>query len=147
MDLSGCLYLLPFAFHLFKMALIKLSAIERRRVSVFFTCLLLAIVAWIITVLSNPNPYTVKVVLEFRNTPQKRAFHSLQPDTVSVTINGDGWDMLFSKMSSGSAPIPVDLQTLENKSYVVLSSQLSQINSRRESGQQITKFNPDTLYF
>jgi YbbR domain-containing protein len=129
------------------MAIVKLSAIERRRVSVFFTCLLLAIVAWVITVLSNPNPYTIKAILEFRNTPQKRAFHSLQPDTVSITINGTGWDMLFSKVAPGNTLIPVDLQTLENKSYVVLSSQLNQINSKRESSQQIAKFNPDTLYF
>jgi YbbR domain-containing protein len=129
------------------MAIIKLSATERRRVSAFFTCLVLAVFAWIITVLSNPNPYIVKVVLDFRNTPQKRAFHSLQSDTVSAMVNGSGWDMLFSKMNTGNSVVSVDLQTLENKSYVVLSSQLDQINSKRESGQQITRFNPDTLYF
>jgi YbbR domain-containing protein len=143
------LNLSPFTFRLSpkKMAIIKLSAVERRRVSAFFTCLVLAIFAWIVTVLSNPNPYIIKEVLDFRNTPQKRAFHSLQSDTVSVTINGTGWDMLFSKMTAGNKSITIDLQTLENKSYVVLSSQLYQINSKRESGQQIIRFNPDTLYF
>jgi YbbR domain-containing protein len=129
------------------MAIIKLSATERRRVSAFFTCLALAVLAWIVTVLSNPNPYTVKEVLDFRNTPQKRAFHSLQSDTVNATINGTGWDMLFSKMNSANQSVAVDLQSLENKSYVVLSSQIDQINSKRGSGQQITRFNPDTLYF
>jgi YbbR domain-containing protein len=87
------------------------------------------------------------VVLDFRNTPQKRAFHSLQSDTVNAMVNGSGWDMLFSKMNTGNTSITVDLQTLEDKSYVVLSSQLDQINSKRESGQQISRFNPDTLYF
>ena len=129
------------------MAIIKLSATERRRLSAFFTCLVLAVFAWIITVLSNPKPYVVKSVPEFRNTPQKRAFHALQSDTVDVTVNGTGWDMLFSKMNSGNKSIPVDLSSLENKSYVVLSSQIDQINSKRAGDQQITKFNPDTLYF
>ena len=129
------------------MAIIKLSATERRRLSAFFTCLVLAFAAWIITVLSNPKPYVVKEILEFRNTPQKRAFHSLQPDTVSVTINGTGWDMLFAKINPGTKSIPIDLHTLENKSYVVLSSQKDQVNSKRESDQQIIAFNPDTLYF
>ncbi len=129
------------------MSIIKLSATERRRASAFFTCLVLAVLAWVISVLSNPKPYVVKEVLEFRNTPQKRAFHSLQSDTVFATINGTGWDLLFSKMNGGNRTVSVDLQTLENKSYVVLSSQLDQLNSKRESGQQITKFNPDTLYF
>src|ERR1700679_2014195 len=129
------------------MAIIKLSATERRRVSAFFTCLLLAVFAWIVTVLSNPHKYTVKEILDFRNTPQRRAFHSLQSDTVNAIINGTGWDMLFSKMNSGNKSVTVDLQALEDKSYVVLNSQLDQINSKRENGEQITRFIPDTLYF
>jgi YbbR domain-containing protein len=128
------------------MAIIKLSAVERRRLSAFFTCLVLAFFAWIITVLSNPYKYTVKGILDFKNTPQKRAFHSLQSDTVNVVVNGTGWDMLFSKMNTGNKYITVDLSSLENKSYVVLSSQIMQINSR-EGSQPITDFNPDTLYF
>ena len=129
------------------MAIIKLSATERRRVSAFITCLVLAIFAWIFTVLSNPYSYTVNEVLNFKNTPQKRAFHSLQSDTVNVTVNGSGWEMLFSKMSIVNKPITVDLRTLENKNFVVLSSQLDQINNKKELSQQITGFNPDTLYF
>ncbi len=129
------------------MAIIKLSATERRRLSAFFTCLVVAIIAWLFTVLSNPHPYTIRAILNFRNTPQRRAFHSLQSDTVNAEVSGNGWQMLFSKMKSESRVINVDLQTLENKSFVVLSSQLNQINSKIENGQQITSFNPDTLYF
>ncbi|MGN6394079.1 MAG: CdaR family protein [Mucilaginibacter sp.] len=129
------------------MAIIKLSATERRRVSAFFTCLVLAIVAWVFTVLSNTYSYTVKEVLSFRNAPQKRAFHSLQSDTVSAVINGSGWQMLFSKMHPDNISVPVDLHTLETKSYIVLSSQLPQINSKRDPSQQITNFVSDTLYF
>jgi YbbR domain-containing protein len=129
------------------MAIIKLSATERRRVSAFFTCLVLAVFAWIFTVLSNTYSYTVKEVLNFKNTPQKRAFHSLQSDTVNATINGSGWQMVFSKLHNEVNSISVDLRSLEYKSYVVLSSQLNQINSKKEIEQQITSFNPDTLYF
>jgi YbbR domain-containing protein len=99
------------------------------------------------TVLSNTYSYTVKAALNFRNTPQKRAFHSLQSDTINATINGTGWQMVFSKMHNEVNFISIDLRSLEYKSYVVLSSQLSQINSKKEIDQQITGFNPDTLYF
>jgi len=129
------------------MAIIKLSAIERRRVSAFFTCLVLAVFAWIFTVLSNPYTYTVKGILSFRNSPQKRAFHSLQSDTVNVNVNGTGWEMLFSKMQSDTRYVPVDLHALESKSYVVLSSQIADMNSKKDLGQPITGFMPDTLYF
>lgn len=129
------------------MAIIKLSATERRRVSAFFTCLALAVCAWIFSVLSNTYNYTISEALNFKNTPQKRAFHSLQSDTVNVLVTGSGWQMLFSKFSKQVKALSIDLRSLENNSYVVLSSQLDQINIRKEIGQQITGFNPDTLYF
>jgi YbbR domain-containing protein len=129
------------------MAIIKLSATERRRLSVFFTCLSLAVIAWIFTTLSDPIPYTVREVLTFKNAPQKRAFHSLQPDTVDVTIKGTGWQMLFSKMNGDGKPITVDLHTLESRNYVVLSTQLKQINAGKEGVSQILAIDPDTLYF
>jgi hypothetical protein len=129
------------------MAFIKLSAVERRRLSAFVTCLVLALIAWIVTILSNPRLYMVKVVLDFRNTPQKRAFHPLQSDTINATVSGTGWDMLFSKMGPSVKPVVVDLHTLENKSFIVLSSQKDQINAKREGDQLLTGFMPDTLYF
>lgn len=129
------------------MAFVKLSASERRRASAFFTCLLLAALAWVFTTLSNSYNFTVKQVLTYKNTPQKRAFHSLQPDTINVTLQGTGWQMLFSKMNNADKPLNIDLHTLENKDYVVLSSQLKQINDSKEFDNQIVAFSPDTLYF
>jgi YbbR domain-containing protein len=129
------------------MAIIKLSAAERRRVSSFFTCLVLAVFAWLLTVMSKPHGYIIRQVVSFINSPQKRAFRSLQSDTINVTINGSGWEMLFSKMSVENKPVTVDLAPLESKNFIVLSSQLNRINAKREANQQITGFIPDTLYF
>ncbi|MGF7039587.1 CdaR family protein [Mucilaginibacter lappiensis] len=129
------------------MAIVKLSATERRRLSAFFTCLVLAVLAWVFTTLSNVYSYSVQEVLTYKNAPQKRAFHSLQPDTVKATVQGTGWQMLFSGMNKESKPITIDLATLENRNYVVLSSQLKQININKELTQPIISIDPDTLYF
>ena len=129
------------------MAFVKLSATERRRLSAFFTCLVLAALAWVFTTLSGTYNFTVKEVLSYKNAPQKRAFHSLQPDTISTTMQGTGWQMLFSRMNNQDKNITVDLQTLENKDFVVLSSQLKQINDKKDFDEQVVGFNPDTLYF
>jgi len=128
------------------MAIIKLSAIERRRVSVFITCLALSAVAWFFTTLSNSYNYTVKRVLSFRNVPQKRAFHSLQSDTVDVTVSGTGWQMMFSKMNDENRVINVDLQPLKKGNAVSLSSQIPEI-SVNNINHPVIAFNPDTLYF
>jgi YbbR domain-containing protein len=129
------------------MAIIKLSAIERRRLSAFITCLVFAIFAWLFTTLSNPYKFTIKQVLIFRNAPQKRAFHPLQSDTVNAIVQGTGWQMLFSKFNDDKKVVSVDLHTLDSKNYVVLSTQLKQINANKDVEHEIIVINPDTLFF
>src|SRR3978361_433492 len=114
------------------MALVKLSATERRRLSAFFTCLVLAAFAWIFTTLSNTVKFGTKVVLNYKNAPQKRAFHSLQSDPVVDTIRTTGWQILSSKMKSENSIVDIDLHTLDSKDYIVLSAQLKQINDKRD---------------
>lgn len=126
------------------MALVKLSAGERRRLSAFITCLFLAALAWVITVLANPYDFTVKRALTYKNAPQKKAFRALQADTVMVRVRGSGWQMLFSKIND-SKPLSVDLQPLNNSNYVVLSSQAAQMDE--DTSQHIIAFAPDTLFF
>jgi YbbR domain-containing protein len=129
------------------MAIVKLSTTERRRASAFFTCLLLALCAWIVTVLSSPYSYTVKEILTFKNAPQRRAFHSLQSDTVMVTVKGSGWQMLLSKINEQNRKIKVDLSKLDSEAYVVVSTQLPALNAEKAVDNEITAITPDTLYF
>ncbi|HTI57973.1 CdaR family protein [Mucilaginibacter sp.] len=129
------------------MALIKLSASERRRLSAFFTCVVLAVLVWVFYTLSDTYSFTVNEVLVYKNSPQKRAFHPLQADTIKATLKGTGWEILFQKMEYANKNIEVDLKSLESKDYVVLSSQLKQINNRTDFDQPIVSFSPDTLYF
>ncbi|HJP62968.1 MAG TPA: YbbR-like domain-containing protein [Mucilaginibacter sp.] len=129
------------------MALIKLSASEKRRLSAFFTCLVLAVLVWVFYTLSDTYDFTVNEVLTYKNSPQKRAFHPLQPDTVKATLKGTGWQILFQKMDYANKNIEVDLKTLESKDYIDLNSQLKQINEKANFDQPIVSFSPDTLYF
>ncbi len=129
------------------MPIIKLSATERRRVSVFFTCLVLAVFAWIAVTFSRTYNFRVKQVLAYKNVPKKRAFHSLQSDTVDVIVKGTGWQMLFSKMNGMNPAIKVDLRALEYEDYILLSDQVKAINKSKEYKQEIVSFDPDTLYF
>ncbi len=129
------------------MALIKLSASEQRRLSAFVTCLLLAALAWVFTMLSDTYPFKVKEIIAYKNAPQKRAFHTLQSDTVVATLKGTGWELLFQKMEYANKTIEVDLHTLDTKDYVVLSSQLGKINETKDFDLPIDSISPDTLYF
>lgn len=129
------------------MAIIKLSKGERRRLSVFFTCLVLAFTAWVLTMLSSQYTYHTKMAVSFTNPPLKRSFKSLQSDTVDAKVQGSGWDLVFARMHIEDNHIAVNLKTLDNRNYVLLSTQLRAINDKRPSNQQITSLDPDTLYF
>lgn len=128
------------------MAFIKLSDGERRRLSAFFTCLVLAAFAWLISSLSKPYSYTVKRAITYKNAPQKRAFHSLQADSLNITITGTGWQMLFSKMDDHDTSVIIDLQSLEKDNYVVPGLQFKQIPDK-DSPHNVVNIKPDTLYF
>lgn len=129
------------------MAIIKLSVAERRRISAFLTCLVIAVCAWLVVAFSNPFEYTTKKVIRFKNVPLKRSFHSLQNDTINVTVKGTGWQMLVSKMRHQNSTITVDLSSLDVRSYIYLQSQLTRINSELPPDNPIVAFDPDTLYF
>lgn len=129
------------------MAIIKLSPTERRRLSAFVTCLVLAILAWMLSTLQGVYSYKVKRLLVYVNAPQKRAFRTLQSDTVDVTMQGTGWKMLFAKMRPVDERVTIDLHTLDAKNFIALNAQLDKINLRKEADQKIIDFDPDTLYF
>lgn len=129
------------------MAIIKLSKNERRRASVFITCLVLAMAAWVLTNLSASYKYTAKMVINFTNPPLHKSFKSLQSDTIDAEVQGTGWNLLFSKINLDNNSIAVSLKNLDTRNFVVLATQKDVINSKRPVGRQIISFNPDTLYF
>lgn len=127
--------------------MIKLSATERRRISVFLTCLFIAVLAWLVVAFSSTYSYTTKKVVRYINVPLKRSFHSLQSDTIEAVVKGTGWQMMFARMKDNSRPVRVDLRALETRPYVTLSTQLQRINNEMPKDNPIVAFNPDTLYF
>jgi hypothetical protein len=62
-------------------------------------------------------------------------------------VQGTGWQMLFSKFNEDKKVVSVDLHTLDSKNYVVLSTQLKQINANKDVEHEIIAINPDTLFF
>lgn len=130
------------------MPIFKLSKAERKHISAFFTCLFLAVLAWIFVTMSKNYTFPVKVALNYKNHPLRKAFYALQADTVLATVGGTGWQKLFSGIHpSKSRSVGVDLKKLETQNFIVLSSQLPVINQKPEKGQQIISFSPDTVYF
>lgn len=129
------------------MPFIKFSKVERRRISLFFVCLLFAVGAWMFFALSNRYVYQVQTLVRYVNFPDNKAFHSLQSDTIDLQIEGTGWQLLFSKLRINPQSVNVDLEKLKKQTFINLSDQLTTINKQFESAQKVVNIRPDTLYF
>ncbi len=129
------------------MPFIKFSKVERRRISLFFFCLLFAVGAWMFFALSNRYVYQVQTLVRYVNFPDNKAFHSLQSDTIDLQIEGTGWQLLFSKLRINPQSVNVDLEKLKKQTFINLSDQLTTINKQFESAQKVVNIRPDTLYF
>lgn len=129
------------------MPIIKLSKLERRRLSLFFSCLVFAIGAWLFFALSNRYVYQVGTLVKYTALPQNKAFHPLQSDTVRLQVEGTGWQLVFSKLRIKPQSVTVNLKELTKRNYVTFSEQLGSINQQFESDQKVVFVQPDTLYF
>jgi YbbR domain-containing protein len=129
------------------MPFIKFSKVERRRISLFFVCLIFAVGAWMFFALSNRYVYQVQTLVRYVNFPDNKAFHSLQSDTVDLQVEGTGWQLLFSKLRINPQSVDVDLEKLKKQTFIDLSDQLTYINRQFESNQKVVNIRPDTLYF
>lgn len=129
------------------MGVIKLTAVERRKISIFLTCLILAVIAWLFFALSNKYEYEVKTVVNFKNLPVNKAFNPLQSDTVLLTVQGTGWQLLFTRLRLYPRDVRVDLKSLSKRNYVTFTEQLKTINAYYSTEQRIVNITPDTLYF
>lgn len=129
------------------MPLIKFTKVERRRISLFLVCLLLAVVAWLFFALSNRYVYQVNTLTRFVNLPESKAFHPLQSDTINLQVEGTGWQLLFSRLRISPQSVDIDLRELNKSTFVELSTQVRKINGQLASAQKVVNVLPDTLFF
>ena len=129
------------------MAGLDLNKHQRRKLSLFAICILVSALVWAVFAMSNNYIYRMEAPLEYVNVPEKKAFHPLQSDTVTLQVEGSGWQLLFSRLRLPSKVVQVDISALKNRNWVSFSSQLGYINRQFDATQRIVSVSPDTLYF
>ncbi len=133
--------------YLYNMALVKLSKLERKRISVIFLCFLLAICAWVSISFNKTYSYEVETALNYIDAPKGKAYRSLQNDTINLVVEGSGWQLLFARLRISPQSIDISLKKLNHSNHIVLSEQLSNINKQLASTQKVISVSPDTLMF
>jgi YbbR domain-containing protein len=129
------------------MAGLNLNKHQQRKVSLFAMCILVSALVWAVFAMSNNYMYRMEAPVEYVNAPEKKAFHPLQSDTVTLQIEGSGWQLLFSRLRLPSKAIHVDISALRTRNWVSFSSQLGYVNRQFDATQRVVSVSPDTLYF
>ncbi len=125
----------------------NLNKTQRRKLSIFAKCVIFSFLAWALFAVSSNYVYTVKTGMQYVNVPDNRAFHPLQSDTVSVQLEANGWQLLFSTLQSTTQTIQVDLSGLQSRNWVVFTNQLGFVNRQFPANKRVISVSPDTLYF
>ncbi|MGN0003436.1 MAG: hypothetical protein ACI35V_08375 [Sphingobacterium composti] len=125
----------------------RFTKIHKRKINIFLRCLLISFVAWLLIAVSNQYTFSIKAGIQYVNMPEKRAFHPLQSDTVSLKVRMSGWNVLLAKLRTDTTNIQVDLSGLNSRNFVVFSNQIGFINRQFPTDKRVISVSPDTLYF
>ncbi|WP_353129509.1 hypothetical protein [Parapedobacter pyrenivorans] len=129
------------------MPVLNLNKTQRRKLSIFAKCVIFSFLAWALFAVSSDYVYTIKAGMQYVNAPDNRAFHPLQSDTVSIQLEANGWQLLFSTIQSTTQSIQVDLSGLQRRNWVVFTNQLGFVNRQFPANKRVIAVSPDTLYF
>lgn len=129
------------------MAVRRINKVQRRKLSIFFRCIIISFLAWTLFAVSSEYTFTKKASMTYVNLPENKAFHPLQSDTVSLKIKMTGWKVLLSRLKPDTAKIQVDISGLKTRNFIVFGNQIGFINRQFPSDNQVIGVSPDTLYF
>lgn len=129
------------------MALRRINKVQRRKLSIFFRCMIISFLAWTLFAISSDYDFTKKASVRYVSLPENKAFHPLQSDTVSIKLRMSGWQVFIQRLKPDTSTIQVDLSGLKNRNFIVFSGQIGFINRQFPSDEQVVSISPDTLYF
>jgi hypothetical protein len=101
------------------------------RIVVFFICLLISSIFWLFTILSKDYSQTEKYPVAYKNAPASRPISKELPDTLLITFEGTGMNLLAHHWFSVPGKIEVDLGHMrfgegENENIGILNLNLQQ---------------------
>jgi YbbR domain-containing protein len=119
----------------------QLSKVRKRKLQIFLSSLLVALALWVFFSLSKPYAYNTSIAIRFSHSLSSKNFRT---DTVSVHIEGTGWDYLFHKLKPTPA---LTLKISSIQSDIQLNNQLDSLNKQLGKNLRILSIFPAKISF
>ena len=128
------------------MAITKLNKAEKRKITIFFSSLGLAILLWIIYSLSNRYVHKAVLYINWTDVPVELKIKKGHMDTLDARIEGSGWHLLFNRFEADEHRVSVSLKHLNGKNQIVFKPLLKKLSEQLPAGQRFVSIQPDTIH-
>lgn len=124
-------------------------------VGIFFVCLLLSVLLWLLTVFGKPYNTTISFPTRFLNLPANKTLVNRLPTSVHVKVKGTGFSLMAAFYYARYDTLLIDGQSIRklydqqsNEGYfLVLNNQLANIASQLGDKIEVYSIAPDTVKF
>jgi hypothetical protein len=122
---------------------------------IFFVCLLLSVLLWLLTVFGKPYNTTISFATRFFNLPTNKTLVNRLPRQVNVRVKGTGFSLMAAFYNAKYDTLLIDGQNIRklydqqsNEGYfLVLNNQLINIASQLGDKIEVYRIDPDTVKF
>lgn len=124
----------------------KANKRNRRRLALFSICLLCSFLFWLISTFSKKYTFVISATLAYEHIPPDKALENDPARKVLLTIEGTGWQFLFSKINVLYFPLKIDMRKLR-KNTIYLREHYTDLVQQLDPKIRIVNSFPDTLHY
>jgi|GEM_PF-6407818 len=125
-----------------------------RRAYIFFNCLVLSAILWLLTTMSRVHTDKVSIPITYTNIPDNVLITNNLPDHITVLIQARGFKLLANRLTRTWSSLEInvdhgrDLKKGEQNFFVLpLRGKLDEITYQLGTDIKIMSIEPDSIYF
>ena len=114
---------------------------------IYSWCLLLALILWVLTGLSDTYLSVVNVKTSYSNIPKDKVYLHPLPQELKAQVQASGWDLFTQWMLGNKDEINIDMSQYAHKSFIAPNARLKEeLRARLAHKMNIISIEPDTIY-
>ncbi|PCH67594.1 MAG: hypothetical protein COC01_05500 [Bacteroidetes bacterium] len=126
----------------------KNNLTSNKRLALFSICFGIALVFWLLTVLSKPYKDSIELPIIYANKPQDKILINKPPSTIQLHVEASGWELLSYAFSLEQDPIAIDLTGGSKRiTKIATQSRVTNMNLQLSNNLTVLSVYPDTLTF
>ena len=120
---------------------------RNRKFQVFFLCLIVTSVIWLLIELSKEYASSATFNAVYSNMPEQALLENELLSEVEVTFKATGFNIISYRLNQHEINFNLNNMTISNKgSYILTNNELSRLNTQFSGRAELTAISPDTIF-